>query len=599
MMVKKSRKDMEHVHPPFWWTGMKNPELQILLHGEGVGVCEAELEGAEGVELNDVVRFDNPNYLALYLNVEGAPAQTFRIVLESDRGLKSIPYELKRRDEVQRSSFDSSDVVYLIMPDRFARGGKSVSHPLVMREKTVCSKSPDARHGGDIAGMQEHLDYLADLGVTTIWHTPTLENDMPSFSYHGYAITDYYEIDPRMGTNEEYRLFVENAHKRGIKVIKDIVFNHCGSMNFLYTDRPSSDWFSNGGEFLQTSFRTGAVSDVHASLHDKRLTVKGWFVDSMPDFNQRNRHVMTYLIQASLWWIEYAGIDGIRQDTYPYNDAAGMVRWCKAIEQEYPGFNIVGETWVNHNVGVSYWQKGSPVASPFNSHLPTVMDFPLMSLLNSAIDEHTDEWCGLGRIYEYISQDRVYADPLHLLTFLDNHDTDRFQKNATMAKRVDRYKQALTLLLTLRGIPQIYSGTEIGMYGNKSGGDGLLRKNFPGGWRSDKRSAFTRQGRTKLQQQYFEFTRHLLRWRKSCPPVAYGTLTHYLIRNGVYVYSRQFAARTVTVVMNGTDNPVTVHANLYAEVLPEREAHEVLSDTRVTIGDTIALEKRGIRIYEF
>lgn len=597
---------MEHIHPPFWWAGMRTPELQILLHDSGISDYEVSLEGAQCVMLNEVVRFDNPNYLVLYVDVHDACVQTFNIVLLDTEGREVvIPYELRARkcedkdEDVRHQTFDSSDVVYLVMPDRFARGSSSQTPVSDMRDKSVCSKLPDARHGGNIAGMDEHLDYLADLGVTAIWHTPVLENDMPSCSYHGYAITDYYRIDPRMGTNEEYRQFVRNSHAHGIKVIKDIVFNHCGSKNFLFTDRPSVDWFSNGGEFLQTSFRTGAVSDVHASLHDRKLTVNGWFVDSMPDFNQRNRHVMTYLIQASVWWIEYAGIDGIRQDTYPYNDAAGMVRWCKAIESEYPGFNIVGETWVNHNVGVSYWQKDSPVAAPFNSHLPTVMDFPLMTLLNIVVDEQTDEWNGLGRIYEYISQDVVFADPLHLFTFLDNHDTDRFQKDAAMAKNIDRYRQALTLLLTLRGIPQLYSGTEIGMYGNKSEGDGRLRKNFPGGWRSDKRNAFTLQGRTKLQQHYFEFTRCLLRWRRSCPTVAYGTLTHFLIRNGVYVYSRQLAARTVAVVMNGTDNPVTIETNHYAEVLPEREAHEVLTDTRVIIGDTITLEKRGIRIFEF
>lgn len=597
---------MEHIHPPFWWAGMRTPELQILLHDSGISDYEVSLEGAQCVTLNEVVRFDNPNYLVLYVDVHGACAQTFNIVLQGSEGNEVvIPYELRARkcedkdEDVRHQTFDSSDVVYLVMPDRFARGSSSQTPVSDMRDKSVCSKLPDARHGGNIAGMDEHLDYLADLGVTAIWHTPVLENDMPSCSYHGYAITDYYRIDPRMGTNEEYRQFVCNSHAHGIKVIKDIVFNHCGSKNFLFTDRPSADWFSNGGEFLQTSFRTGAVSDVHASLHDRKLTVNGWFVDSMPDFNQRNHHVMTYLIQASVWWIEYAGIDGIRQDTYPYNDAAGMVRWCKAIESEYPGFNIVGETWVNHNVGVSYWQKDSPVAAPFNSHLPTVMDFPLMTLLNIVVDEQTDEWNGLGRIYEYISQDAVFADPLHLFIFLDNHDTDRFQKDAAMAKNIDRYRQALTLLLTLRGIPQLYSGTEIGMYGNKSEGDGRLRKNFPGGWRSDKRNAFTLQGRTKLQQHYFEFTRCLLRWRRSCPTVAYGTLTHFLIRNGVYVYSRQLAAKTVTVVMNGTDNPVKVETNHYAEVLPEREAHEVLTDTRVIIGDTITLEKRGIRIFEF
>lgn len=591
--------DIWHVHPPFWWSGMKGPELQILLHGDCIGVAEVELYGADNVKLNDAVRFDNPNYVLLYLDVADAPPQAFKIILTTEEGCHEIEYELKARQDILRNTFDSSDVVYLLMPDRFARVCSSNGIMPRMRDKSVCSKHPDTRHGGNIAGMNEHLDYLAELGVTAIWHTPTLENDMPQYSYHGYAITDYYQTDPRLGSNEEYRQFVHNAHVRGIKVIKDIVFNHCGSMNFLYADRPSSDWFSNGGEFLQTSFRTGAVSDVHASLYDKKLTVKGWFVHSMPDFNQRNRHVMTYLIQVSVWWIEYSGIDGIRQDTYPYNDREGMVRWCNVIEREYPGFNIVGETWVNHNVGVSYWQKDSAIAAPFNSHLPTVMDFPLMTLLNIAVDEQTDEWNGLGRIYEYISQDAVYADPLRLLTFLDNHDTDRFQKDAVMAKNIDRYKQALTLLLTLRGIPQIYSGTEIGMWGNKMKGDGELRKNFPGGWMGDKRSAFTRTGRTKLQQAYFDLTRRLLQWRKTCPAIAYGMLTHYMIRNGVYVYSRQLAAKTVTVIINGTDKPTNVDLSVYAEVIPECEAYEVLTNCRISLPDVLPLEKRGVRILEF
>lgn len=594
------RDDILHVHPPFWWAGMKEPELQVLLHGDGIGEFDVELDGAEGVELNETVRLDNPNYVLLYLDIADACPQIFKILLTRGNARCELDYELKERCDCLRIPFDSSDVVYLIMPDRFAREENSACNPHIkMRERSMCSKYPNSRHGGNIAGMNKRLDYLADLGVTAIWHTPTLENDMPQYSYHGYAITNYYHTDPRLGTNEEYCQFVRNAHERGIKVIKDIVFNHCGSMNFLYADRPSSDWFSNGGEFLRTSFRTGAVSDVHASLYDKRKTVSGWFVDSMPDFNQRNRHVMTYLMQVSIWWIEYAGIDGIRQDTYPYNDREGMARWCKAIEREYPGFNIVGETWVNHNVGVSYWQKNSPISSPYNTHLPTVMDFPLMTLLNMAVDEQTDEWNGLGRIYEYISQDAVYADPLHLLTFLDNHDTDRFQKNAVMAKNVDRYKQALTLLLTLRGIPQVYCGTEVGMWGNKMKGDGELRKNFPGGWIGDKRSAFTPDGRTRLQQAYFDFTRRLLRWRKVCPAVAYGTLTHYMVRNGVYVYSRQLAAKTVTVIINGTDKPTSVDLPAYAEVLPEREAYEVLSDSRISLPDVMPLEKRGIRILEF
>jgi glycosidase len=578
---------------------MVSPDLQILLHGESISNAEVSLMNESGVDLVNVVRFANSNYLLLYLDLSRAIPQIFDIVLKNDDFESIIPYQLRERENNALTTFDSSDVVYLLMPDRFSRREVSKMSTPKMLEKTVCSNRPDARNGGNILGMQDRLGYLADLGVTAIWHTPLLENDMPEYSYHGYAITDYYKIDQRMGDNDAYREFVATAHGKGLKVIKDIVFNHCGNMNFLFVDMPSDDWFSNGGRFLQTSFRTGSMSDPHSSFHDRRLTTDGAFVESMPDFNQRNPYVMDYLIQCSIWWIEYAGIDGIRQDTYPYNDKSGMVKWCRAVEREYPGFNIVGETWVNHNVGVSYWQKESKVAAPFNSYLPTVMDFPLMTLLNMAVDEHTDEWSGLGRIYEYISQDQVYADTSHLLTFLDNHDTDRFQKTPSMCKNFDRYRQALTLLLTLRGIPQIYSGTEIGMCGNKSKGDGVLRKRFPGGWASDKRNAFNELGRTKLQQQYFAFTKRLLQWRKSCVAVAYGDLTHYMIRNGVYVYSRRFAAKTVTVIMNGRDRAVDFLLADYSEVLPDKIAFEVLSGRSIPIQESIKLEKRGIRILEF
>lgn len=448
--------------------------------------------------------------------------------------------------------------------------------------------------------MEQHLDYLADLGVTAIWHTPTLENNMPNESYHGYAITDYYRTDPRLGTNEAYRRFVDAAHRHGIKVIKDIVFNHCGSMNFLFADCPSDDWFSYGGRYVQTSYKTGAAGDIHASKLDRERIIDGWFVEQMPNFNQRNRYVRDYLRQASIWWIEYAGVDGIRQDTYPYCDFDAMAQWCKAVEREYPGFNIVGETWMNHNVGVAYWQKDSKLAAPLNSELKTVMDFPLMSLLNQSMDEETDDGGrGLARIYEYISQDVVYADPLHLLTFLDNHDTDRFQKGAGQAHDVYRYKQALTMLLTLRGIPQLYYGDEIGMYANKSKGDGALRKNFLGGWATDRRNAFTEEGRTGLQKRYFDFTRTLLRWRKNCPAVAYGSLTHFHIRNGVYVYSRELRGRVVTVMLNGTGMPVDVDMSVYSEVLPKSYAYDVLAGKTVALSRVLRLEKRGIRIWDF
>ena len=496
MQADAAKVKVQHVHPLCWWAGMKNPELQILIHGEGVGTQQVALKDAQGIEIKEVVTQENPNYLILYLDTKNAPAQKFTIKV----GRQSIPYELKARESVNRKTYDASDVLYLLMPDRFANGNPKNDVVKGMLELTCDVNVPMARHGGDIAGMEQHLDYLAELGITAIWPTPTLVNDMPKESYHGYAITNYYETDPRFGTNDEYRHFVQEAHKKGIKIVMDIVFNHCGRQNFLYQDMPQKDWFNFDGKYVQSSYRTGAYGDVHASQFDRTRTIDGWFVEAMPDMNQKNRLVIDYLIQASMWWIEWAGIDGFRQDTYPYNDFDGMRKWCDRIELEYPGFNIVGEVWVNNNVGVAYWQKDSKLCAPKNSNLRTVMDFPLMSLLNYVMDEETDDWNnGYARLYEYLSQDMVYADVNHLLTFLDNHDTDRFQKNAEMAQDTIRYKHALTLLLTLRGIPQLYYGDEIGMAANKSKGDGALRQDFPGGWLGDKNNAFTKEGRTDLQ----------------------------------------------------------------------------------------------------
>ena len=587
---------VEHVHPLNWWAGMKNSTLQILLHGKGIASESVSLADAEGITLKETVKTENPNYVILYVETKGAPAQTFQIKVGKTR----IPYELKAREARNRQTWDAADVVYLLMPDRFANGNTKNDDVKGLLEAQSNPNEPLARHGGDLAGMEAHLDYLAELGITAIWPTPTLVNDMPVESYHGYAITNYYETDPRFGTNEEYRHFVDAAHGKGLKVIQDIVFNHCGSQNFLFTDMPQSDWFNFGGKYVQTSYKTGAVGDVHASAYNRQRTVDGWFVKAMPDLNQRNRLVRDYLIQASLWWIEWAGLDGVRQDTYPYNDFDGMVEWCNRVELEYPGLNIVGEAWINNNVGVAYWQKDSRLAAPRNSQLRTVMDFPLMALLNYVVDQETDEWdYGLAKLYDYISQDVVYADVNHLLTFLDNHDTDRFQKNEEMAQDTTRYKQALTLLLTLRGIPQLYYGDEVGMAANKSKGDGVLRQNFPGGWPGDTNNAFTKEGRTALQNWYFNFTSNLLQWRKTAPAVHFGRLTHFCIQNGVYAYARQLGDKTVMVFVNGTNKPTTIDLTPYAEVLPRREAQDVLSHRNVKLDKELTMEKRGVLVLDF
>mgnify|MGYP002998637277 FL=1 len=580
---------------------MKNPELQILLYGEDLALSDVTVSG-EGIYLKETVRQDNPNYLLLYLDLSEAKAQTFQILLKNGKKKLQVPYELKSR--VRRGEdvkgFTSEDVLYLIMPDRFANGNPENDVVDGMREKKIDRADSFARHGGDIQGISNHLDYIADLGVTAIWLNPTQENDMESGSYHGYAITDYYQIDRRFGSNEDFCALVEKAHEKNLKVVMDMIFNHCGGENYLFRDKPSKDWFNFRSNYVQTSFKTSSVMDIHASAFEKKIATDGWFTSVMPDFNQRNRHVARYLIQSSIWWIEYAGINGIRQDTHPYADFDFMSQWCKEVLDEYPYFNIVGETWLNSNVLVSYWQKNSKLAAPLNSNLPTVMDFPLQTLMNQAFDEETGEWGGgLYKLYDYQTQDLVYANPMNLLTFLDNHDTSRFAQTDEMAKKLKRYKQAMVFLLTTRGIPQIYYGTEILMTGDKGKGDGDLRKDFPGGWQGDTRNCFVKNGRTALENEAFEFTRQLLNWRKGNQVIGKGSLKHYSIQNGVYVYQREFNGKSVVVIMNGTDDSKELDLTPYQEILPRENALDVLTGKNVNLSGKLRLNGRENLILNF
>ncbi|WP_456100726.1 glycoside hydrolase family 13 protein [Phocaeicola plebeius] len=593
--------EIKKVAPSFWWAGMKNPELQILLYGENLALSDVSVSG-EGIFLKETVRQDNPNYLLLYLDLSEAKAQTFQILLKNGKKKLQIPYELKSR--VRRGEdvkgFTSEDVLYLIMPDRFANGNPENDVVDGMREKKVDRADAFARHGGDIQGISSHLDYIADLGVTAIWLNPTQENDMESGSYHGYAITDYYQIDRRFGSNEDFCALVEKAHEKNLKVVMDMIFNHCGSENYLFKDKPSKDWFNYRSNYVQTSFKTASVMDIHASAFEKKIATDGWFTSVMPDFNQRNRHVARYLLQSSIWWIEYAGINGIRQDTHPYADFDFMSQWCKEVLDEYPYFNIVGETWLNSNVLVSYWQKDSKLAAPQNSNLPTVMDFPLQALMNQAFDEETGEWGGgLYKLYDYQTQDLVYANPMNLLTFLDNHDTSRFAQTDEMAKNLKRYKQAMVFLLTTRGIPQIYYGTEILMTGDKGKGDGDLRKDFPGGWQGDTRNCFAKNGRTALENEAFEFTRQLLNWRKGNQVIGKGSLKHYSIQNGVYVYQREFNGKSVVIIMNGTDDSKELDLAPYQEILPRENALDVLTGKNVNLSEKLRLNGRENLILNF
>lgn len=587
--------------PEFWWAGMKNPELQILLYGEQISNADVTLTG-KGVILKEVVKQENPNYLLLYLDLTEADAQTLTIRLKQGKKLTEIPYELKARvrkgEDIK--GFTAEDVLYLIMPDRFANGNQENDIIKGMKESTTDRNNLYARHGGDLQGIANHLTYISDLGATAIWLNPTQENDMKEGSYHGYAITDYYQIDRRFGTNQEFKELVKQAHSQGLKVVMDMIFNHCGNENDLFADKPSKEWFNFSSNYVQTSFKTANVMDIHASNYERRIATDGWFASVMPDFNQRNRHVARYLIQNSIWWIEYAGINGIRQDTHPYADFDFMSQWCKEVNEEYPYFNIVGETWLNSNVQIAYWQKDSKIAAPKNSYLPTVMDFPLQGLMNQAFDEETGEWGGgLYRLYDYLSQDLVYANPMGLLTFLDNHDTSRFASDKDKANNLTRYKQALAFMLTTRGIPQIYYGTEILMSGNKGNGDGALRRDFPGGWKGDEINAFSEKGRTALQNEAFNYTRKLLQWRKSNLAVTKGNMKHFSIRQGVYVYQREYNGQSVVVFMNGTNSSQELELTPYREVLPSDSSTDLLSEKTIKLTDKLSLNPRETLILTF
>lgn len=589
--------ELEHIHPMYWWSGMQESCLQIMLHATDIATYDATLEDAHGIKLVESRKVENPNYLFLYLDLAEAPAQTFQIHLAKGDAEFDVPYQLKARGAQRPNPFGPQDVLYLLMPDRWINGNAALDNvpglmePTTSRYHKKANPHDHGRHGGDLQGINSSLGYLQKLGVTALWPTPVQINDGP-MSYHGYAITNYYEIDPRLGSNEEYKMLVDSCHAHGLKMIMDLVFNHCGANNFLFKDLPQKDWFNFESKYTQSAYRTNSISDVHASQYDQKMTTDGWFTENMPDLNQRNPLVKDYLIQSSVWWVEYAGVDGFRQDTYPYCDREMMAQWNQRLEKEYPGFNIVGETWINNAPGVAYWQKDSKL-SDFNSHLKTVMDFPLMSLLNQVVDEESNDWnAGLSRLYDYLAGDMIYADPNYLLTFLDNHDTDRFAPNAQKGENLTRYKQALALLLTLRGIPQLYYGDEIGEYGNRQISDGLLRQDFP-------IAALQRKGRTKQQNQYYDYASRLLNWRKGCEAVHTGQMTHYGVYQGCYVYSRSLADSRVTVIVNGTSKKVELELERYSEVLVAEKAHDVISDKDVELGKTLSLKPRQVLILEF
>lgn len=590
---------MPSIEPPFWWSGMNSPKLQLMVHGDNIRDAVPSIDYA-GVTIDSIARLDSKNYQFLYLNVSPqAQPGTMTIVFKNGKKSVKVPYELKKRDGIMPDAFSSEDVLYLIMPDRFADGNsdnntlKELNFPV-----SVDRNDPNARHGGDLKGIENNLDYIESLGVTAIWLNPVLENDMPGGAYHGYATTDYYRVDPRFGTNDEYRNLIAESHKRGIKVVMDMIFNHSGSSHPWIDDLPSKDWLNYPDGDKLTNFSLSTINDPYASDYDRTRSVKGWFVPSMPDLNQENPHMMRYLIQNSIWWIEYSKIDGIRMDTYPYADMAPMAQWIADVQKEYPGYNIVGEAWYGDVAGTAYWQRGSRLNKQGDPNLPTVMDFPTMIIATQAFHENTLEYGqGLNKIYNRLSLDYLYENPKNVLTFLDNHDTDRFL--LTEPQNLGSWKQGVAFLLTTRGIPQIYYGTELLMHGDKKKTDGDVRKDVPGGFPGDTINAFSKEGRTALQNEAIDFLSKVATWRKGNKVISEGTLKHFMPENGMYVYERRLGDKRAVVIMNGTDRQLSVDMSIYKEILPTGSTlKDVITGEEFTITPEIHFAPRALYILE-
>ncbi len=608
---------VDRIDPTNWFVGMKNPSLQLMVYGEGIGFADVTTDYA-GVRVDSIVRVDTPNYLLVYLNLEGAQPGEMTLNFKNGKATKKVKYQLKAREKrgEERMGFTNADVLYMLMPDRFADGDPTNNQIKGLYPYTIDRSQPSLRHGGDLEGIRQHLDYFKELGVTALWFTPVLENNSPDSngcsSYHGYATTDYYRVDPRFGTNDEYKRLCDEAHAKGLKVVMDMIFNHCGFEHPWVADMPTKDWLNTpewlaarkdktkpevNDKYLQTSYKLTPIVDPYASQVDFKETVDGWFVPTMPDLNQKNPHVMTYLIQNSEWWIETVGIDGIRMDTYPYADAEGMAVWMKTLGEEYPNFNVVGETWVTEPAYTAAWQKDSKISNS-NSYLGTVMDFSFYDKINQAKREDTDGFTiGMNRIYNNFVYDYLYPNPSSVMAFIENHDTDRFLGNG---KDSTALKQALAILLTVNRIPQLYYGTEVLMNGTKEVTDGNVRKDFPGGFAGDTHNAFTAEGRTRAENAMFTWLSKLLHWRQGNDVIVKGKQTQFIPYNGVYVIARQYNGKTVMTVVNGTRKQSALAVKRYAEVIGANPAAtDVLTGKTVSLTDDVQLAPRDVMVLEF
>lgn len=597
---------IDRVEPENWWVGFEEPDVQVLIYGDNIQSAKASVS-YPGVTLERTTLVENPNYQFLTLRIhEDASPGTLQIEFERGEYSHTVDYEIMERntDTNRNQGFDSTDLIYLLMPDRFANGDPSIDEIDGMMEG-VNRDDPGTRHGGDIQGIIDNLDYLDDLGMTAVWFTPIFENDMPPAygAYHGYAATDMYRVDRRFGTNEKYLELIEKAHDRGMKVIMDMIHNHVGLEHWFIKDQPTPDWVHELDEVGTTNYRTSTVMDPYASDYDYNATVKGWFVVDMPDLDQRNELVANYLIQNTLWWIEYSGIDGIRMDTHPYPYKDYMAEWSRRVLEEFPDFNMVGEAWMPNTPSTAYWQSGFQSPDGYESYLPSVTDFPLYGAIIAGLNEESGWDTGISRLYFTLSQDFLFPDANLNVIFPGNHDLDRIF--TIMEENFGKFMIANTLVMTTRGIPQLYYGDEILMTGG--GPDGLKRKDFPGGWEEDPINAFTPEGREQLAEENgfpvleaHEFMATLANWRKNKDVIHTGELTHFVPENNVYVYFRHNDEETVMVILNANGEEQALDLARFSEFIHGVESgNEVITGESVELGEYLNIEAYGSMVIEW
>jgi glycosidase len=587
---------IDHLEPPFWWAGMKHQKLQLMVHGKQIADLDPVLD-YPGVRIDGVTRGANRNYMFIDLAVsdQAAPGK-FDITFRNAGKAVKYSYQLLAREpgSAQRAGFNSSDAIYQVMPDRFANGNPANDSLPALADK-VDRNNGGGRHGGDIQGIVDHLDYIAAMGFTQLWPTPLVENDMPDYSYHGYAATDHYKIDARYGSNEDFRRLSALARGKGIGVIQDVVLSHIGLGHWWMKDMPMPDWTNHGGKFVPTMHHRVAVQDKYASEADRQNFTTGWFGPHMPDLNQTNPLVATYLIQNNIWWIEYARLSGLRIDTYGYSDGAFLTEYTRRIMDEYPNLNMVGEEWHKSPAVVSHWQRGKLNFDGYVNSLPSVMDFPMMYAMRTAL---TDPEAGFNEAYETLSLDYLYPDPSNLVLFEGNHDIARLY--SVVGEDFDLYKMDLVFTMTMPRIPQFYNGTEILMTSTAKGrDDASYRRDFPGGWAGDKVNAFTGAGLTQKQRDAQAFVSKLVNWRKSQPVIHHGKTMQFGPENDTWVYFRYNDKKKVMVAFNKNQKPATLPTARFQEMLKgAMSGVDALTGKTYDLSTALTLPARSVLVLE-